>query len=166
MLIYREINRFHSIDPIDENECISDTFSSENLKTLLRPVSTTLPHTLQIAEIELLSYGFENAKSGAIKILNVFHLCENQLIVKPQYDFGICTIKIVLKLCEKRKIECSDESEDHTIAQAIREIVLCTLIDEDIIIFEVINGFQLFPKIIYFQKILKKIFMLSTVYIR
>lgn len=111
---------------------------SDNLKTLFRPISMMLPDLQHVAEIELLSYGYENAKSLGTKIVTMFQLCGEQLIAQPHYDFGMRALKIVLEMCERAKIRCGASKAEEIIAvEIIRQTIFCMLDDEDVNIFEV-----------------------------
>lgn len=111
--------------------------SSDNLKTLFRPISMMLPDLKRIFEIELLSYGYENAKTLGTKIVTLFQLCREQLKAQPHYDFGIRTMKIVLKTSERAKSSVPDGNEEAMLIEIIRKTVVCMLDDEDVYIFEV-----------------------------
>lgn len=98
-----------------------------------------LPDLQRIAEIELLSYGYENAKSLGTKIVTMFQLCKEQLIAQPHYDFGMRTLKIVLEMCErgKQNVQFPMKSEENIAVEIIRQTIFCMLDDEDVNIFEV-----------------------------
>lgn len=112
---------------------------SDNLKTLFRPISMMLPDLHRIAEIELLSHGYENAKSLGTKIVTMFQLCKEQLIAQPHYDFGMRTMKTVLEMSERAKVNGSatKADEESCVIEIIRQTILCTLDDQDVHIFEV-----------------------------
>lgn len=96
-----------------------------------------LPDLKRIFEIELLSYGYENAKTLGTKIVTLFQLCREQLIAQPHYDFGIRTMKVVLKTSEQAKSSVPDGNEEAMLIKIIRKTVVCMLDDEDVYIFEV-----------------------------
>lgn len=96
-----------------------------------------LPDLQRIAEIELLSYGYEHAKSLGTKIVTMFQLCKEQLIAQPHYDFGMRTLKIVLEMCERAKVQFRTKSEENIAVEIIRQTIFCMLDDEDVNIFEV-----------------------------
>lgn len=98
-----------------------------------------LPDLQHIAEIELLSHGYECAKSLGTKIVTMFQLCKEQLIAQPHYDFGMRTMKIVLEMSERAKVNGSTKTDEEScVIEIIRQVILCTLDDEDVYIFEVI----------------------------
>lgn len=97
-----------------------------------------LPDLKRIAELELLSYGFENAQSLGIKIITTFQLCKEQLIAQPHYDFGMRNMKIVLEMSERAKIgAATGKNEEAMLIEIIRKTISCTLDVEDLPLFEV-----------------------------
>lgn len=104
-----------------------------------------VPDLKRIAEIELLSHGYENAKSLGTKIITMFQLCKEQLIAQSHYDFGMRTMKIILEMSEQSKIlQPNEKNEEAMVIEIIRKTILCMLDDEDVYIFEVIESFHLF----------------------
>lgn len=130
---------------LTEQTFISVYNFSDNLKTLFRPISMMLPDLQHIAEIELLSYGYENAKSLGTKIVTMFQLFREQLIAQPHYDFGMRALKIVLEMCERAKVQfTSSKNEEHIAVEIIRQTIFCMLDDEDVNIFEVYSKLLLY----------------------
>lgn len=96
-----------------------------------------VPDFKHIAEIELLSHGYENATSLGAKIVAMFQLCKEQLIAQPHYDFGMRGIKIVLEMCETARSTTPTRDEEEMVIEIIRKTISCMLDDEDVHIFEV-----------------------------
>lgn len=101
-----------------------------------------LPDLKHIAEIELLSCGFQSAKLLGTKIITLFQLCKSQLSSQPHYDFGMRAIKTALEISEKEKLNCPAKSEQELVIEIIRKTVLCMLDEADTFIFEVIHFTQ------------------------
>lgn len=104
---------------------------------MFRPISMMMPDLTRIIEIELLSHGYKNAKSLGIKIITLFKLCKVQLKAQVHYDFGMRTIKTLLEMTERAESNTPEKDEETIIIEIINKLVLCTLDDEDVHIFEV-----------------------------
>lgn len=89
-----------------------------------------------MVEIQLLSYGFENAVSLTVQICCVFELCRRQISRKPHYDFGTRAIQNILHLC-KKQASTNSKSEQQIVYDIIRSVVLPILTDADSGIFYV-----------------------------
>jgi len=66
-----------------------------------------IPDSLLISEILLYSYGFNEAKSLAQKIVTTFYLAKQQLSHQVHYDFGLRAIKIILSSAGVLKLKAS-----------------------------------------------------------
>lgn len=96
-----------------------------------------LPDFKLISEIELFSVGFKNAKLLSIKLITTIRLCSEFLSNQSHYDFGMRTLKTILRLSKSKKNEKFDENEDLILWHAINEANLSKLVNDDVPIFQV-----------------------------
>jgi dynein heavy chain 2 len=68
----------------------------DNLKALFRPVAMGVPDNELIAEVNLVTEGFTQAKDLASKIVSLFKLSKQLLSSQQHYDWGLRALKAVL----------------------------------------------------------------------
>lgn len=73
----------------------------DNLKSLFRPVAMMVPDFVKIAEIMLMSEGFQTYEDLSKKVVSIYALMKKQLSKQHHYDFELRAIKSVL-LCSGR----------------------------------------------------------------
>ncbi|KAL3676900.1 hypothetical protein R1sor_026848 [Riccia sorocarpa] len=70
----------------------------DNLKSLFRSVTMTHPNSELIAEVNLISEGFRDAKEIGRKLIVVFSYAEEILSSQHHYDWGLRAVKVVLTM--------------------------------------------------------------------
>ena len=68
----------------------------DNLKALFRPICMGAPDNELIAEVNLVTEGFVDAKDLASKIVSLFKLSRQLLSPQQHYDWGLRALKAVL----------------------------------------------------------------------
>jgi dynein heavy chain 2, cytosolic len=107
--------------PVDTNSAIFVTMNPagkgyggrqrlpDNLKQLFRPVAMSVPDNEQIAETLLYAEGFQQAKVLAKKLVTTFELAKEMLSQQQHYDWGLRSLKTVLRGCSdaigKKRLE-------------------------------------------------------------
>ena len=82
-----------------------------NLKALFRPISMSKPHNHIIAETTLIAEGFNHANILGQKIACIFLLFSNLMSKQPQYDWGLRSLKSVLKTSSQIFLNYNDDSK-------------------------------------------------------
>lgn len=137
---------------------------------LFRPVTMMQPDYEKIVEVSLGSNGFENAKSLARRIIELYEICSNLLSPQQHYDFGnllmdskifteflskhyqlecilgLRNIEIVLQHCAKRiSTELSCKTDEDIVYQSLFDINMPKLIEKDEPLFKSIVD-SMFPR--------------------
>lgn len=109
----------------------------DNLKQLFRSVAMTVPDNQLIAEVLLLSEGFQNAKEIGRKMVSLFTTSSQLLTPQHHYDWGLRALKTALSIAGKFMREAEDgdgageQREKERVLQAVRVTALPKLTRDD-----------------------------------
>ena len=94
-----------------------------------------IPDYSMIAEILLFAQGFQNAKSLALKMTQLYKLASEQLSQQDHYDFGMRAIKSVLVIAGSLKKREPGLSEDVVLIRAMRDANIPKFLTNDLQLF-------------------------------
>ncbi|GFR50179.1 hypothetical protein Agub_g12346, partial [Astrephomene gubernaculifera] len=95
----------------------------DNLKQLFRSIAMTVPNNELIAEVLLLSEGFNFAKDLARKLVSLFSLSRELLSPQQHYDWGLRALKTVLGIAG-RELRDARKSGQSVNAEIEAEIII------------------------------------------
>ncbi|KDO31249.1 hypothetical protein SPRG_03866 [Saprolegnia parasitica CBS 223.65] len=93
----------------------------ENLKVLFRSCAMIRPDLRPICENMLMSEGFQQARTLAIKFVTLYQLSSELLSKQFHYDWGLRAVKSVLRVAGILKRAEPDVEEDKVLMRALRD---------------------------------------------
>ncbi|KAG8470560.1 hypothetical protein KFE25_008981 [Diacronema lutheri] len=125
----------------------------DNLKALFRAIAMSAPDNELIAEVMMYSEGFTHAKELGSKLVAVFKLSKQLLSPQQHYDWGLRSLKTVLRVAgqlvaaEKKRAggkAIAREAEESAVIKALRINTLSKLTYNDTDAFNALIG-DVFP---------------------
>ena len=132
----------------------------DNLKALFRPIAVIVPDMGAIAEIMLMSEGFNKARVLGKKMTVLYKLASEQLSKQYHYGFGLREMKTVLVMAGSLKRSEPELTEDVVLMRALRDMNMPKFVFEDVPLFLALIQ-DLFPNLsaprVGYKKLVKAI---------
>ena len=93
----------------------------ENLKALFRSCAMIRPDMKLIQENMLMAEGFQNARALSVKFHTLYELSSALLSKQPHYDWGLRSVKSVLRVAGGMKRANPDLDESQVLMRALRD---------------------------------------------
>jgi len=118
----------------------------DNLKALFRPCAMMVADYFMIAQIKLLSYGYQQARVIANKVVSSLKLSSEQLSTQTHYDYGMRSLNAILLASGKMKKKFPQEDEERLALRALYDINMPKFTSNDVPLFALIIR-DLFPDV-------------------
>ncbi|EFA11266.2 Dynein heavy chain, cytoplasmic-like Protein [Tribolium castaneum] len=122
----------------------------ESFKILFRPLALTLPDIHIIAQVSLLSSGYESSVKLGRKIVNV-HSLMRDLLPLSKLDFGLRAINEILNTCAR--FFCTEKNEEEIVDLSIRHVTIPKLSTTEMGVFDNILR-HIFPSVKHTSEVL------------
>ncbi|KAJ9445971.1 Dynein beta chain [Diplonema papillatum] len=124
----------------------------ENIKSLFRPCAMVVPDIQNICEILLAAEGFVEAKSLALKFVQLYKLNKELLSQQLHYDWGLRAVKSVLVIAGTLRRDEQTLDEKLILLRALRDTNLAKLSKDDVYVFRGLIK-ALFPSMAVARKV-------------
>lgn len=134
----------------------------DNLRKKFRPFSMKTPDNKLIAEVTLTTLGIEKANVIATKVSNLLSKMELDCSTQKHYDFGLRSMKAILRNCRVLKDELRETNPENILCHSLHQMLGPRLVERDERVLQSVSS-EIFPDISFqmadefFQEKLKSV---------